>query len=214
MPFDLIIFDCDGVLVDSEAISNRVLARILSKYGATLSPTETQRLFIGQSVSAVRQTALKELDVELPSDWAAGYYQELIPALEEVQPIPGVLPVLERLVSLGVTICVASQGPPEKMNTTLGVTRLEHFFEGRVYSAKSVARPKPAPDLFLYAASECRVHPMRCAVVEDSELGVTAARSAGMTAYAYCHPNQAECMSVLGAYPIHSMDDLLPYLER
>lgn len=214
MPFDLVIFDCDGVLVDSEAISNRVLASILNRQGATLSPTDAQRLFVGQSVCAVRQTALRELHVELPSDWAAGYYEELIPALAEVEPIPGVRALLDRLVTLGVPVCVASQGPPEKMKMTLSVTRLEAFFEGRIYSAESVERPKPAPDLFLHAADACGVRPTRCAVVEDSELGVTAARSAGMTVYAYCHPSEAARMSAHGAQPIHSMDELLPQFMR
>ncbi len=212
MRFDLVIFDCDGVLVDSEAIANRVLATILSRHGASLCGEDAQRIFVGQSVDAVRETALRQLGVELRADWAAGYYEELLPALREVQAIPGVRPVLERLLSIQAPICVASQGPPEKMSTTLEATKLAPFFEGRVYSAKAVRRPKPAPDLFLHAARACGVEPRRCAVVEDSQVGVIAAVAAGMTVFAYCPPTESAVMTARGAHPIHSMEELLPAL--
>lgn len=159
MRFELVIFDCDGVLVDSETISNQVLSRILGRHGASLTTEETQRIFMGQSVNAVRETAQRELGVALPGDWADGYYGELLPALAEVQVIPGVRGVLEGLLSARMSICVASQGPPEKMSVTLGATGLASLFGERIYSAKSVSRPKPAPDLFLHAATACDADP-------------------------------------------------------
>jgi HAD superfamily hydrolase (TIGR01509 family) len=212
MRFDLVIFDCDGVLVDSEGIANQVLATILCRHGASLCGEDAQRIFVGQSVDAIRETALRELGVELQANWAAGYYEELLPALREVQAISGVRSVLERLRSIQAPICVASQGPPEKMSTTLEATQLAPFFEGRVYSAKTVRRPKPAPDLFLHAAGACGVEPRRCAVVEDSHVGVMAAVAAGMTVFAYCPPSESALMVARGAQPIHSMKELLPAL--
>jgi HAD superfamily hydrolase (TIGR01509 family) len=208
MRFNLVIFDCDGVLVDSEAIANRVLAAILSRHGASLCGEEAQQIFVGQSVGAVREIALRKLGVVLPGDWADDYYKELIPALREVRAIPGIRSVLERLVSIQAPICVASQGPPEKIRMSLAATRLAPFFQGRVYSAKSVRRPKPAPDLFLHAARACGVQPGRCAVVEDSHVGVTAAVAAGMSVFAYCPASAATAMTARGAHPIHAMDDL------
>ena len=212
MRFDLVIFDCDGVLVDSETIANEVLAAILNRHGAALSVDDTKQAFIGQSVYAIRQTALSAFGIALAEDWATEYYAELLPALREVKAIPGVRAVVEAMHENCVPICVASQGPPQKMQITLGAIGLAPFFGERVYSANSVPRPKPAPDLFLHVAAACAADPTRCVVVEDSKTGVTAAVAAGMTVFAYCPPTEAGAMTELGAHPFHGMGDLVPHL--
>ncbi len=137
MRFELIIFDCDGVLVDSETIANEVLACIIGRYGVSLSPGEAQRIFVGQSVDAVREIALRDLAVSLPPDWAIGYYDELLPALKQVKAIDGVADLISQLHAMNLPFCVASQGPLEKMAVTLEAANLASFFAGRIYSAKS-----------------------------------------------------------------------------
>ncbi len=213
MRFELIIFDCDGVLVDSEEVANEVLAGVIGRYGLSLSPGEAHQIFVGQSVGAVRDMAMRELGVTLPHDWAIGYYQELFPALESVRAIEGVADVICQLQARKVPFCVASQGPLEKMEVTLGATKLAPFFAGRIYSAKSVRRPKPAPDLFIHAARSCGAKPGGCAVIEDSAAGVAAGIAAGMKVFAFCPPDMAPKFKALGATPFHSMSELLAKLE-
>jgi HAD superfamily hydrolase (TIGR01509 family) len=205
-PPDLVIFDCDGVLVDSERISNEVLAEVLGEHGISLSWEQTKAIFLGQSVTDVRVNAGLQFGIELPHDWADAYYERMIPALaDRVQIIEGAREAVVAVKAAGLRYCVASQGPIEKMRATLSRTGLWELFDGRIYSSKAVARPKPHPDLFLHAAADIGVAPSRCVVIEDSVLGVTAGIAADMRVLAYCPDGGVSEMQALGATPFHSM---------
>ncbi|HTJ63088.1 MAG TPA: HAD-IA family hydrolase [Alphaproteobacteria bacterium] len=209
MRFDLVIFDCDGVLVDSEAVANEVLAATVRGHGVALTGAESQSIFMGMSLDAVRLHANERFGIAMPEDWAVAYYATLIPMLaERCEPIEGVHDVVGRLKQANVPFCVASQGPPEKMRATLTASGLWADFGGSAFSAKMIRHPKPAPDLFLHAAQTKGFPPERCAVVEDTVVGVTAGIAAGMTVFAYCSPESAAAMTGLGATPFHTMRDL------
>jgi HAD superfamily hydrolase (TIGR01509 family) len=208
-----IIFDCDGVLVDSERISNEVLAEILGEHGISLSWGEAKAIFIGQSVDDIRRNAATRFGIEIPPDWSGAYYERMIPALSErVEAIDGATEAVRAVQSADIGCCVASQGPIEKIRATLSRTGLWERFAGRIYSATAVARPKPAPDLFLHAAADLGVTPDRCTVIEDSILGVKAAIAAGMRVLAYCPEGNGGHMRSLGAIPFSSMHDVAALL--
>jgi len=181
--FDLVIFDNDGVLVDSEPVANAVLARLLTEYGFPCTTEESIAAFMGRSVPQVRAIVQERLGRPLPADLEARYRADLYPTFQDwLQPIPG---VVEALRAIALPVCVASSGTHERIRLTLGCTGLWDRFGGRVFSAQDVTRGKPAPDLFLHAAATLGVEPRRCAVVEDSPAGVTAANTAGMTSFAF-----------------------------
>jgi HAD superfamily hydrolase (TIGR01509 family) len=207
--FDLIIFDCDGVLVDSEAVANEVLAAIVRSHGVALTGPQSQAIFMGMSLDAVRLHANERFGIAMPSDWSVAYYETLIPMLaERCEPTEGIHDVIGKLRQANIPFCVASQGPPEKMRATLTATGLWADFGDSAFSAKTVSRPKPAPDLFLHAARVKGFAPDRCAVVEDTTVGVAAGIAAGMKVFAYCTPERAPTMADLGATPFHAMRDL------
>lgn len=183
----LVIFDCDGVLVDSEPLANVSFSRALKAVGLDWSVEETMRRLMGRSLKSCLEICEAELGRELPDDFLekmqAVTYQSFRDA--PLQPVAGVRDAIVALQEAGLDTCVASSGSPEKMRFTLGLTGLWDLFEGRIYSASQVPRGKPFPDLFLHAAINMDVQPFDCVVVEDSVPGVQAARSAGMRALAY-----------------------------
>jgi HAD superfamily hydrolase (TIGR01509 family) len=205
---DLVLFDCDGVLVDSEGTANELLASILREHGASLTARQAEAIFIGQSVDAIRSSCAERFDIALAGNWHEDYYRRLLPALAGVSPIPGANEVVGLLSETELRFCVASQGPLEKMMVTLGATGLLDHFKGHIFSAKSVNRPKPAPDLFLYAAKAMDAKPSNCVVIEDSVLGVQAGIAAGMRVLAYCPRSSACSMRELGAHPFHRMNEV------
>jgi HAD superfamily hydrolase (TIGR01509 family) len=179
--FDLIIFDCDGVLVDSERLAIRTEAEILSRLGWSLTEEEIVERFVGQSAAHMHGEIERHLGRSI--DWEAEFelrYQEVF--TRELVPVPGVVEALDLIA--GAT-CVASSGSHQRMKFTLGITGLFDRFAGRIYSADEVERGKPAPDIFLHAAAEMGVPPGRCAVIEDSVSGVTAGLAAGMAVFAF-----------------------------
>jgi HAD superfamily hydrolase (TIGR01509 family) len=195
--------------VDSEAIGTEVLAGILATHGVAISAGEAHSLFKGQSIHDIRITVQNHSGVLMPEDWSAGYYEALLPALaKKVKPINDIKNVIDLLKLADVPFCVASQGPLEKTRTTLTTVGLWETFANRAFSAKAVARPKPAPNLFLHAAYACQATPARCAVIEDSVSGVKAGITAGMTVFAYCSPQEAQEMQNLGAIPFNDLTDL------
>jgi len=205
-PIGLVIFDCDGVLVDSERISNGVIAELLAESGISLSWQEALQIFIGQSVDDVAMTVANRFGVTLPDDWQDAYYARMIPALAaHVEPIDGALEAVSAVQAAGLPCCVASQGPPFKIRTTLTRVGLWDRLEGAVFSAQSVERPKPAPDLFLHAAASMGVPYGECVVIEDSLLGITAAQAAGMRVLAYCPPEGSATAQTHGAPAFQSM---------
>jgi HAD superfamily hydrolase (TIGR01509 family) len=188
--FDLIIFDNDGVLVDSEPVANRVLSTLLTEYGFTCTPEDCIASFMGHSVPQVRAMVEARLGRPLPADLETRYVEDLFPIFRRsLLPIPG---IVDALRAIDQAVCVASSGTHERIRLTLGTTGLWDRFGGRVFSAQDVARGKPAPDLFLHAAASLGVDPRRCAVVEDSPAGVTAANAAGMTSFGFARLVPAE----------------------
>ena len=204
------IFDCDGILVDSERISVAVEARVLTQLGAPHTEEEVVRRFVGRS-SADQLAALEGLlGPERTRVFDEMTTREIHEAWDtELAAVPGVVDLVERLHEHGVPTCVASSGTHERMRRTLGLTGLDEHFAGRIYSATEVPRGKPAPDLFLHAARSMGAEPSRCAVVEDSAYGVRAAVAAGMTAYGFTGGLvDAEALAEAGAILFDQMADL------
>jgi HAD superfamily hydrolase (TIGR01509 family) len=181
--FDLVIFDCDGVLVDSERLAIRVDAQVLAAVGWKMSEAEVVERFVGRTEDHVRRELSRYLGRELPPDWDAEFSQLYRDTLvRELTAVSGIVEALDRIT---LPTCVASSGSHEKMRLTLGLTGLYGRFAGRIFSATEVAHGKPAPDVFLFAAARMGFAPERCAVVEDSAAGVTAGVAAGMQVFAY-----------------------------
>ena len=183
---DLVIFDCDGVLVDSEPLSNQVLAAHASAMGWHMDGPTSQSLFKGMTMKQIHVLFEKRRGESLSEDWINQYYQDSFALFKaDLQPVKGVEALIKRVKASGRKICVASQGPMEKMRLTLGVTGLWDYFDGNVFSAHDVARPKPFPDLFLHAANMMNCAPAKCCVIEDSETGLKAAHAAKMDVIYY-----------------------------
>ena len=207
---ELVIFDCDGVLVDSEVISNRVLAAMLTEQGLPTTLPQARREYQGLLLADVLANAEAKLGRSLPSDWLARYEVERSQAFRrELEPVAGVAKTVERLRGAGLRVCVASQGKLEKTRLSLALTGLDHLFPEHVrFSAYSVANGKPAPDLFLYAAATMGVEPAACAVVEDTPSGVEAAIAAGMRAIGYTADSDERALREAGAERLGSLDEL------
>ncbi|MER7236435.1 HAD family hydrolase [Streptomyces olivaceus] len=187
MRYDLVIFDNDGVLVDSEPISNRLLAGYLTELGHPTSYEDSLRDYMGAAMHRVHDLVLERTGRRLPGDFDDVFHGRVFAAFErELEPVPGAVGALEKLAADGVAYCVASSGSHERIRVGHRKTGLDRWFDdGRLFSSQDVGRGKPAPDLFLYAAERMGVAPARCVVVEDSPLGVQAAVAAGMDVYGF-----------------------------
>jgi HAD superfamily hydrolase (TIGR01509 family) len=180
---ELVIFDCDGVLVDSEPISIRVDVEMFAEVGMTVSEQEVIDRFVGRSPELLAQAVEERLGHPPPDGWEQRGDRRLRRAFEaELQPVAGIHEALERI---SLPVCVASSSPPSRLRFKLELTGLYERFAGRIFSAAEVANGKPAPDLFLHAAGQMGVDPASCVAVEDSRYGVQAARAAGMDVLAY-----------------------------
>ena len=209
MPFELVIFDCDGVLVDSERLANAVFCEMLNKLGLKLTLEDMYRDFMGLSVSDCLQLIEDRLGKSPPPDFFAELNRQIRAAFKlSLNPVDGIVDALDRI---SIPYCVASSGDHEKMNLTLGLTGLLERFDGRIYSVTQVARGKPYPDLFLFAAESMGATPSRTAVVEDTEVGVRAGVAAGMTVFGYAGLIDPETLSDAGAIVFNRMH-LLPEL--
>ena len=206
----LVIFDCDGVLVDSEVISNEVLARALSAEGLPTTLVEARRNYQGLLLSEVVSGAEAKLGRPLPENWLANYERDRTEAFRrDLRPVPGAAEAVRNVVGAGIAVCVASQGKLEKTRLSLELTGLRELFPNRtLFSAQDVPRGKPYPDLFLHAASTMGVQPSSCAVVEDTASGVIAAVSAGMRALGYLADSDEAALRQAGAEPVPSLDRL------
>jgi HAD superfamily hydrolase (TIGR01509 family) len=181
----LVIFDNDGVLVDSERLANTILAELLTEAGLPYTFEEAVRDFMGGSMASMRLKAEARLGRLLPADLEDRYHQRLFDGFATLRAIAGVETVLDHLDAGGISYCLASSGTHRRIRTALSAVGFLDRFEGRIFSAEDVAHGKPAPDLFLYAASRLGVKPGDCVVVEDSPLGVAAANAAGMLVFGY-----------------------------
>lgn len=208
--FKSVIFDCDGVLVDSERITSQVLAQCLSEQGLQMSWQETLRLFIGKSIPESMDIIAEMLGNRPSEQMWQEFAQRANTALKnEVTAVPHITTALEKL---GLPYCVASNGDFAKMSTTLGTTGLLPLFEGKMFSATQVKQGKPAPDLFLFAAEEMGFETQYCVVIEDSPTGIAAALAAGMTPFGYTqHTPKATLMDAGAVLTFDNMAQL-PYL--
>ncbi|MGW3426086.1 HAD family hydrolase [Streptomyces phaeochromogenes] len=194
MRYELVIFDNDGVLVDSEPISNTLLAAYLTELGHPTSYEESLRDYMGAAMHRVHDIVEERTGERLPADFDDVFHARVFAAFErELEPVAGAVEVLEKLAADGVPYCVASSGSHERIRVGHRKTGLDRWFDdGRVFSSQDVGRGKPAPDLFLHAAERMGVPPEKCLVVEDSPLGVRAAVAAGMDVYGFTAMTPAE----------------------
>jgi HAD superfamily hydrolase (TIGR01509 family) len=205
----LLLFDCDGVLVDSEPVSSRIMAELLSECGLPTTNEESVRRYRGRTEAACIALASEDLGRPLPEDFLARFESDLYEEFERtLQPIPGVADAIEAIAARGLATCVASSGSVPKMQLTLGLTGLLAHFDGRLFSATDVARSKPHPDVFLHAAEAMGASPAHCCVVEDSPLGVEAAVAAGMRVLGFARDSDPDTLSGAGARVFYDMAEL------
>jgi HAD superfamily hydrolase (TIGR01509 family) len=204
--WELVIFDCDGVLVDSEFIANRVFAEVMTEMGLPMTAEEAMQQFMGRSMTIVVLMIEERLGRPVPQEFVAALQERTFAAFRrELRPVPNITWALDRIP---VPVCVASSGDRAKMQTTLGLTGLLSRFEGCLFSATDVERGKPFPDLFLYAAQRMGVVPERCAEIEDAPLGVKAGVAAGMRVFGYARISEADTLATAGAELFYDMREL------
>ncbi|CUU14107.1 HAD superfamily hydrolase (TIGR01509 family) [Bradyrhizobium sp. JR7.2] len=202
MPIDLIIFDCDGVLVDSEVISCRAHADVLTRHGYSITSEQVFARFLGRSTRQANLEIETELGRKLPEAYHSDLQDELFRSFEaDLEAIRGIHDVLDVVTQ---AVCVASSGSHQRMQVSLGSTGLYERLAPNIFSASQVKNGKPAPDLFLFAAKEMGVAPERCVVIEDSLAGIAGARAAGMTVFGFhggshCGDGHAETLRKAGA---------------
>jgi HAD superfamily hydrolase (TIGR01509 family) len=209
----LVVFDMDGVLVDSEKIANRVFHAALAEHGVPLTLAQVTRRYVGRSTASAIADVEKSFGIVLPPDFAQTERARVLAAYEgELQAVTG---VPELLQGLTLPFCLASSSDPARIQRSLELCGIDGFFRGRSFSAAQVANGKPAPDLFLFAAAQMGFAPADCVVVEDTPAGLAAAKAAGMKAYAYAgagHTDRAE-LEATGAILIERMADLATVLR-
>ncbi len=211
----LVIFDCDGVLVDSESICAQVMCEVLQGLGSTCTVEDVDRSFRGRSLSDCMERLETHWQISLPPTFLATLNERTFAALEaELRPICNVVGAIERIQAAGLPICVASSGSHQKINHSLGLTNLIHHFEGNLFSASEVRAGKPAPDIFLHAAKRMGVPSSQCVVVEDSLPGAEGALAAGCRVLAYSsqerrdHNAHFRALKNMGALPFTDMREL------
>ena len=212
-PYDLVIFDCDGVLVESEPLACRIYTQMFAEYGFPLDYNETLHEHYGVNLrNRLEQTAQKIGWQPDPSTFEPEFNQRLSDLTErELITIPGIHDLID---SLTVPICVASNGSRDEITLRLRISDLTDRFEGAIFSGTEVPHPKPWPDVYLAAANAFHTHPSRCVVVEDSVLGVTAAVRAGMKVYGHATFYSPESLREAGAIPFTSMPELQKILSN
>jgi len=213
LPLRLVIFDCDGVLVDSEGPSNRAVAEEITKLGWPMDEAESTRRFIGYQLRDIAPVVEAHLGRPVPPGWVEELRRRMVDVLaREVEPMPGIADVLASVAALGLTCRVASNSSMREMRVKFARTGLQHLL-ARAHSAYDVPRAKPAPDVFLAAAEAEGVPPEACAVVEDSVPGTTAAVAAGMACIGLDAHGAGVELRAAGAHVIHRLSEL-PALFR
>lgn len=205
-PFDLVIFDCDGVLVDSEPLANKVYVQMLSEHGFEVDHEEYLQKFAGAAIYSRLEVTAQQLNWTPPTDFYPVFNSRLsVVTKNELKPVPG---IHELVASLTVPICIASNGSRSEVILRLKIANLTQYFGDAIFSGLEVARPKPAPDVYLAAAQAFNVPPARCVVIEDSVPGVTAAVRAGMKVYGHAAFTPGEILREAGAIPFTNMMEL------
>ena len=204
-----VIFDCDGVVVDSEGPSFALLSQDLARYGLPMSAAQMQAMFLGGTVQGIFDTC-RSMGAKLPDDWVQDFYARIYAILAKDTPlIAGILNVLNALDTAKFPFAIGSNGSPRKMEITLGQhPGLTERFRGHIYSAQTLGKPKPAPDLYLHAARAWGVQPEACVVIEDSANGARAAQAAGMRCMGFAPHGNAEALRGVGAEIFSDMNDL------
>jgi HAD superfamily hydrolase (TIGR01509 family) len=206
MPAGLVIFDCDGVLVDSDRIALRIQAERITALGLSTTFEDCVRDFLGLGMPGTLRILEERLGRSLPEGWAEDLDAAVREAFRrELRPVDGIAAALDQIE---LPTCVASSGSQEKMRLTLGLTGLHDRFTGRIFSADEVERGKPAPDLFLHAAERMGAAAADCVVVEDSPFGAAAARAAGMASLGYAPGGGCKALAREGATVFTTMADL------
>jgi len=212
-PFKAVIFDCDGVLIDSETITNTVMRDSLITYGLDLTLREVMDLFVGGTIQSCFEEA-KRRGAGLPENWVPLMYDEMYHRLAiEVTLMPGVIEVLDHLDAVGIPYGVGSNGPHTKMDITLSKTGLKSRFEGRIVSREDVGKPKPAPDVYLRVAQLIGQPPKSCVVIEDSVSGAKAGKAAGMVTFGFTAETSADRLAPFCNETFSSMSELTNLLN-
>lgn len=209
-PLSAILFDCDGVLADSEPVVNRVVAADLSARGWPLTPDEAGAMFLGLAFPAM--VPLVEAQVSpLPKDWTQDLKHRTAEAMSrEVTPVPGAAELLSAVRAAGIPVALASNSSRVELDAKLTRLGFAEAFEGRVFSFEDVLHPKPQPDIYLAAASACGADPAECIVVEDSAAGVRAGVAAGCTVFGFCAVTEPEVLLAAGARTVFTQLSQLP----
>ena len=195
---ELVIFDCDGVLVDSEPISNRVFATMLNELGISVTLDEMFETFVGKPMAECLDLVAHRFGRDIPSEFERQLRSRCKTAFETgLKAVPGIELALN---AIGLPYCVASNGSLEKMRMTLGMTGLLARFQDRLFSASEVAKAKPAPDIYLHAAEKSGATPSACLVIEDTTIGVRAGVAAGMRVFGYSACTPAQRLIEAGAH--------------
>ena len=211
-PTELAIFDCDGVLVDSEDLSAMALLRMASPFGLRLSAADAKSLFHGRKLSACLEDIERQIGRALPVDFVDKYRTEMSAVFAaELKPIVGVRDAID---AMDIPRCVASSGPRSKIEFSLTITGLLPYFVGRIFSAYEVGSWKPEPGLFLHAAKACGTEPHACTVVEDSLPGVLAGVAAGMRVLAYIPIGDHSIFVAAGATTFRHMQELPELMKQ
>lgn len=212
MTLKAVLFDCDGVIVDSEGLAFELILADLDTHGLHLTHEDFARNFLGGTMRNVYDRA-RAAGADLPADWVPQFYERLYERLAQGTPlIPGVLEVLDRLEAAGIPFAIGSNGTLQKMQITLGQhPGLIERFKGHLYSGQALGAPKPAPDLYLHAAAALGISPADCVVIEDSATGARAAKAAQMRCFGYAAQTSAEDLRAAGAQIFTEMR-LLPGL--
>ncbi len=205
-----VLFDCDGVLADSEGLHNRILAEEVSALGWEMTPEEAERRFLGLSWAGTVPLVETRLGPgSVPADFLDGLIARVIRGLrEELSPMPGALEAIAAIRAAGIPVAVASNSSRAELSTKLARLGLAEVFRGRAFSTDDVDRPKPAPDMYRAAAEACGADPHRCVVVEDSLTGARAGRAAGCRVLGLAHATPAGAFAAIGAEPFGAMAEL------
>jgi phosphoglycolate phosphatase len=210
MRLRLVIFDCDGVLVDSEPLSNRILVKALAELGLSITPEECCETFVGRSAKTNLKTIEKMLGSPLPPAFLAKLTERISAAFEKhLLAVPGIELALD---AIAYPVCVASGSEMERIRQNLALTGLLDRFNGNIFSSEHVSNGKPAPDLFLHAAKVMQAKPEHCVVIEDSVAGVKAGCGAGMTVFAYAGTFLPDLLKEAGAHIVFEEMSKLPDL--
>lgn len=212
MKYKCILFDCDGVLVDTEAISIQVLVEMSATLGLHLEKEYAMEVFTGLSLMACFQFIQNRVGVPLPRDFELRFRKRTFDLFEkELKAIDGIYEVIE---NLKIPFCVASSGPQNKIALNLKLTGLYDYFNGNIFSCFDIQRWKPDPAIFLHAAKTMGFAPKDCVVIEDSIPGVKAAIAGGFDVYAYANKRTEKQLADLGAKLFYKMEALLPLLAK